>query len=112
MPVTSRVPQVSVLDLILYLVSINDLPDEVSSQVRLFVDDTTLYLTIESDDDSSAVQTYLDILSVWETRWDIELNPSKCQVINMSGYKNTVKTDNAFTWIGFGVCSICEVSQG
>ena len=93
MPVTSRVPQVSVLDLILYLVSINDLPDEVSSQVRLFVDDTTLYLTMESDDDSSAVQTDLDILSVWETRWDMELNPSTCQVIHMSGYKNTVKTD-------------------
>ena len=70
-PVTSGVPQGSVLGLILFLVYINDLLDEVRSQVRLFADDTALYLTMESEDDSSALQTDLDILSAWETRWDI-----------------------------------------
>ena len=89
-PVTSGVPQGSVLGPILFLVYINDLPDEVRSQVRLFADDTALYLTMESEDDSSALQNDLDILSAWESRWDMEFNSSKCQVVHVTGSKGPV----------------------
>ena len=92
-PVTSGVPQGSVLGPILFLVYINDLPDEVRSWVRLFADDTALYLTMESEDDSSALPADLDILSALETRWDMEFNPSKCQVVHVTVSRKTVKTD-------------------
>ena len=92
-PVTSGVPQGSVLGPILFLIYINDLPDEVRSRVRLFADDTALYLTMECEDDRSALQTDLDILSAWETKWDMEFNPSKCQVVHVTGSRKTVKTD-------------------
>ena len=76
-PVTSGVPQGSVLGPILFLVYINGLPDELSSQVRLFADDTAVYLTIGDTEDGKVLQNDLDRLSVWEDRWDMEFNPSK-----------------------------------
>ena len=89
---TSAVPHGSVLGLILFLVYINDLPDELSSQERLFADDTAVYLTIGGADDGKVLQNDLNRLSVWEDRWDMEFNPSKCQVVQVTFSKNFINT--------------------
>ena len=83
-PVTSGVPQGSVLGPILFLAYINDLPKDIVSQVRLFADDTAIYLTLDSKSDSDTLQKDLDRLQTWEARWDMEFNPSKCQVIRVT----------------------------
>ena len=89
-PVTSGVPLGSVLGPILFLVYINDLPEELSSQVRLFADDTAVYLTVGGSDDGAALQTDLDRLSVWENQWDMKFNPSKCQVVRVTTSRSEV----------------------
>ena len=88
----SGVPQGSVLGPILFLVYINDLPEELSSQVRLFADDTAVYLTVGGSEDEKVLQKDLDRLSVWESQWDMEFNPSKCQVVRVTAAKEVIKS--------------------
>ena len=91
-PVSSGVPQGSVLGPILFLVFINDLPEKLSLQVRLFADDTAVYLTIGGLDDGTVLQNDLDKLSLWESKWDMEFNPSKCQVVRVTTARKAINT--------------------
>ena len=49
----------------MFLVYINDLPENITYQVRLTADDTALYLTMEGANDSSVLQKDLDRRFVW-----------------------------------------------
>ena len=91
-PVSSGVPQDSVLGPILYLVFINDLPEKLTSQVRLFADDTAVYLTTGGLDDGTVLQNDLDKLSLWESQWDMEFNASKCQVVRVTTARKAINT--------------------
>ena len=90
--VSSGVPQGSVLGPILFLLYINDLPDRLQSQFRLFADDTALYLTVQGQADSKKLQNDLDILQEWEREWDMEFNPSKCQVVHITRSRRPINT--------------------
>ena len=73
-PVTSGVPQGLVLGPCLFLHYINDLPEGIRSSVRLFADDTVMYLTITNLTHSHQLQAYLDHLAKWETTWQIKFH--------------------------------------
>ena len=91
-PVSSGVPQGSVLGPILFLAYINDLPDQVKSRVRLFADDTAMYLALDKQGDSEILQKDLESLEKWEKLWDMSFNPSKCQVIHVTRSKSPSRT--------------------
>jgi len=91
-PVSSGVPQGSVLGPCLFLFFINDLPDSVSSNVRLFADDTILYRKIGCENDSRLLQLDLNKLELWEKDWQMDFNSSKCQSMTISRKKNPIKT--------------------
>ena len=92
--VSSMVPQDPVLGPILFHVFMNNLPEKLSSQVPLSVDDTAVYLTIGGLDDGTVLQKDLDKLSLWESQWDMEFNPSKCQVVRVTTARKAINTVN------------------
>ncbi len=82
-PITSGVPQGSVLGPLLFLIYINDLPNGLSSKVRLFADDTLLYLTISRPEDLLAFQKDLDAIDNWCRLWQMSLNYDKCEIMHI-----------------------------
>ena len=92
-PVTSGVPQGSVLGQILFLVYTNDLPEKVKSQVRLFADDTAAYLVITKPAESKQLKDDLDTLCLqeWELDWNMEFTPGKCQVIRITRSRSPIQ---------------------
>jgi ribonuclease P/MRP protein subunit RPP40 len=81
LPVTSGVPQGSVLAPLLFLIFINDAPGGLESLCKSFVDDTKLCRAIRSQADVDTLQTDLDAICDWAQRWQLEFNETKCKVI-------------------------------
>ena len=81
----SGVPQGSVLGPILFVLYVNDLPDIVSSKVKLFADDTKLYNRVQkgSPEGSDAIQNDLKNLEVWSDTWLLRFNAGKCKSMHL-----------------------------
>ena len=77
-PVLSGVPHGSVLGPVLFLIFINDLPENIRSSVRLLAADCVLYMNIESPVDCQILQDDLNSLAQWETDWQMKFNVAKC----------------------------------
>ena len=90
--VSSNVPQGSVLGPILLLACIDSLPEQVKSRVRLFADDTAMYLAISSTTEDQVLQTDLACLEQWEKTWDLQFNSYKCQVLYITRKVNPLNT--------------------
>ena len=90
-PVTSGVPQGTVLGPCLFLQYINGLSEGIGSTVRLFADDTVMYLTIASQTDSHKLQTDLNNLAKWEKiLWQMQFHPDKCQVLRITNKRKSI----------------------
>jgi len=87
LPVTSGVPQGTVLGPALFLCYINSMPEGISSSVRLFADDTVIYCRITSVEDHETLQHDLQKLAMWESEYSMEFHPKKCSVLRVSRSK-------------------------
>jgi hypothetical protein len=90
-PEMSGVQQISLLVPSLFLFYINDIPDGITSTVRLFADDTIAYLTIKSKRNCTPLQNDLDKLSIWKQKLKMAFHPDKCNVLSITRNKTPIK---------------------
>ena len=76
--ITAGVPQGSVLGPLLFLIYTNDLVDNISSEVKLFADDTSLFIVVyDVDIAADQLNRDLKVISNWAHQWKMQFNPDK-----------------------------------
>ena len=114
--VPSGVPQGSVLGPTLFLIFINDICKDLSSNIRLFADDCCLYRKIKSELDRILLQKDLNKIMAWCKRWGMELNLGKCVFMTVSRLLNKIVRSyelggvklekvTAYKYLGVTLCS-------
>jgi hypothetical protein len=87
--INAGVPQGSVLGPLLFLIFINDLPECVNSEIRLFADDSTLFVIVEKIEHSADIlNTDLAKIDLWAKRWLVKFNPAKTESLYISNKPN------------------------
>ena len=88
--VLKGIPQSSVLGPILFVIYINDLPNEVASDVLLFAGDTKIFRCIKWIPDSLYLQNDLQKLVDWSNRWLLKFNADKFHALTIGKHENIV----------------------
>ena len=72
--ISAGVPQGSILGPILFLVYIYDLTEVVSSDIRIFADDTFIFRVVDQNS-TDVLNDDLRKISVWANQWKMLFNP-------------------------------------
>ena len=72
-PISSGVPQGSVLGPLLFLIYVNDLPENLSVPTLMYADDVTIWSTSPPQ-----LQASIDAAKRWSLDWGLPINDDKC----------------------------------
>ena len=85
LPVTGGVPQGSILGPPLFRLYINDIVDNINTTIRLFADETSLYIIADNPHNAARqLNTDLQMIHQWATQWLVTFNPTKSESIFFS----------------------------
>jgi len=108
LPINAGVPQGSILGPLLFLIYINDIVRDIHCPIRLFADDTTLYIIVDNPvDAANHLNTDLAKIHSWADKWLVTFNPSKTESLVVSRKINRPIHPPLF----FNDCQITEVSS-
>ncbi len=92
--ITAGVPQGSILGPIMFLIYINDLPEGLISNVKLYADDTSLFVSEKNPENATReLAEDLNRISEWSTKWKVKMNPDKTERLVISRKRHLHVTD-------------------
>ena len=83
-PVLSGVPQGTVLGPLLFSLYINDITEDIDSELRFFADDCVCYREIKDTEDTVKLQEDIDRLGCWASSWGVRFQPVKCNIMQIT----------------------------
>ena len=76
--VSAGVPKGSVLGPLFFLLYINDLPNNITSNMKLFADDTSLFSVVQNVNRTAAkLNSDLERIRLWACQWKMHFNVEK-----------------------------------
>ena len=81
-PILAGVSQCSILSTLVFLIYINDLPNELKSNVTLFADGTSPFTVVKDKNESANVlRSNLQSISIWACNWKMLFNQGSCKLV-------------------------------